>query len=602
VGRDVSIEAAWTLLIIAIALAALVREYMSPDLVTLGALGVLVVTGVVDLESALLGFANPTLLAIASLFVVAAGLRSTGVLDRATQALLGVSSDLGRALFRLTSVTGVGSAFLSNTSVIAMGMPAVVKWARNRGISPSKLLIPLSFASILGGTSTLLGTSTNLVADGLLRSHGFPGLGFFELAAVGVPVLVLGVAYLVLVAPRLLPDRPDVVAQRRQAEREEVEMRVESSSPLVGRRVREMEGKRWQEEMGVEFVRAERRRPVAEPVRRGEKLQEGDRLTLRGEETEQVVERANRLGMHRVEASDRSPLDWEEEEFEAREAVIPEGSTLVGETLEETNFRNRYRANVTGVVRNGAYVKGPLNEVAFRPGDCLLLEGRPGFTEAFQDVTEFVLVERVDEVEEEEAAEEPERPILAMVILTGVVVLSVLEIMHISLAALFGGLAMVGLGLLTPAEARRSVDWSVLIVIGAALGLATAVEASGAADVVARALVEAGAVFGPMGVLGATVLATMLFTVVITNNAVVALMFPIGLAAAATQGVDPRPFVVAVTVSASISLVTPLGYQTNLMVYGPGGYRFSDFFRVGFPLQLATAVVILAVVPLVWPF
>ncbi len=597
-----SIEAAWTLLIIAIALAALVREYMSPDLVTLGALGVLVVTGVVDLESALMGFANPTLLAIASLFVVAAGLRATGVLDRATQALLGVSSDLGRALFRLTSVTGVGSAFLSNTSVIAMGMPAVVKWARSRGISPSKLLIPLSFASILGGTSTLLGTSTNLVADGLLRSHGFPGLGFFELAAVGVPVLVLGVVYLVFVAPRLLPDRPDVVTQRQQAESEEVEMRVESSSPLVGRRVREMEGKRWQEEMGVEFVRAERRRPVAEPVRRGEKLQEGDRLTLRGEETEEVVERANRLGMHQVEADERPPLDWEEEEFEAREAVIPEGSTLVGETLEETNFRNRYRANVTGVVRNGAYVKGPLNEIAFRPGDCLLLEGRPGFTEAFQDVTEFVLVERVDEVEEEEAAEEPERPILALVVLAAVVVLSILEVMHISLAALFGGLAMVGLGLLTPAEARRSVDWSVLIVIGAALGLATAVEASGAADVVARALVDAGSVLGPMGVLGATVLATMLFTVVITNNAVVALMFPIGLAAAAAQGVDPRPFVVAVTVSASISLVTPLGYQTNLMVYGPGGYRFSDFFRVGFPLQLATAVVILAVVPVVWPF
>ena len=595
------VEAAWTLVVILACLVGMAREYLSPDIVLLGALGLLILTGVVDLDLALAGFANPTLLAIGSLFVVAAGLRETGVLDRGTQALLGAKRDLRRALLRLTTVTGFGSAFLNNTPVIAMGMPAVMKWGRDRRISPSKLLIPLSFASILGGTCTLLGTSTNLVADGLLRSHGFEGLGFFELAAVGLPLLVLGIGYLVFVAPRLLPERPDVVDRREEAERGEVEMEIEPFSPLVGRRVQEMEERDWPGGDGVEFVRAQRSGPVAEPVRRAETLREGDRVTLRAGRRRTLRGRAGELGMRPVEQP--PPIVPElEEETEYREAVIPEGSPLVGESLEETNFRKRYRANITGVVRNGDYVKGPLAEITLRPGDTLLVEGRPGFTEAFQDVTEFVLVERVEEVEEEEVEEEPGRPVVAVVILVGVVLLTLLEVTHISVAALMGALVMVGLGLLTPSEARRSVDWSVLIVIGAALGLASAVETSGAADVVATALVDVGAEFGAMGVLASTVVATMIFTVIITNNAVVALMFPIAVAAAGAQGVDPRPFVVAVTVSASISLVTPLGYQTNLMVYGPGGYRFGDFFRVGLPLQLATVAVILWMVPFVWSF
>lgn len=286
---------------------------------------------------------------------------------------------------------------------------------------------------------------------------------------------------------------------------------------------------------------------------------------------------------------------------------MKEGSRLVGSTVREAEFLERFNAAVTGVRRDGERLHGPLGEVVLRPGDILMLDTARGFREAFEDSPEFV-------VTSEAGGERPVQPMPereevstlrrfgALGVLLGVVTLAATGTLHIAVAALVGALVFVALGFLSPGEARQAIDWEVLIVIGAALGLGRAMDESGAAEVIGHGLVEAAAGYGEMGLLAGVVLAAMVLTGLITNNAAAALMFPIALSIAQEQAVDPRPLFIGITVASSLALWTPLGYQTNLMVYGPGNYRFSDFLRVGLPLQALLAVVIVAGIPLVWSF
>jgi len=290
---------------------------------------------------------------------------------------------------------------------------------------------------------------------------------------------------------------------------------------------------------------------------------------------------------------------------EAHEVVIKEGSELIGEALRDVDFPGRFNAAVTGVLRGGRPVEKELGSVVMRPGDTLLRSTGPGFRQAFEDSPHFLIVSEAEEEPEVPAAVAAEArfdPALsATATLAGVVGTMVTGLLPIPIAARFGALAVIALGCLSPGDARRSIDWSVLLVIGAALGLAQAMESTGAAALVGQGLVRLGQSLGALGILAAILTAAMLFTNLITNNAAVALMFPIALAAAQAEGLNPRPFLIAITVASSLAFVTPLGYQTNLMVYGPGGYRFTDFLRVGLPLQLLLAVLAVFLIPLVWP-
>ena len=505
-----------TLGVITLAVILLALELLSPDVLLLGALGILLALGVVPLEEGLAGFSEPTILAIGSLFVVASGLRSTGILRRAAELLFGGFVSLRAVLLRLVLASGISSAFLNNTPIVAMGMSSVLAWTREKEVSASKLLIPLSYASILGGICTLIGTSTNLVADGLLREHGFEGLGFFELGLVGVPLAIVGFAYLVLVAPRFLPDHAEL-------------------DPEVG---------------------------------------------LHPEETES-----------------------EEGKRNVMEIVIPEGSVLADDTVEHADFQGRYGARVVSIIRHGAEMAGDPEGVVLHRGDTLFLEGHRGSANALREEKALLMVgERAMGAG---AAQVPLwRPSAAkagLFILALVVVVATTGILHISVAALLGAVAMVALKLVTPTEARRSVDWSVLIVIGAAIGLGHALEATGAAVWLGKGIVALGAPFGGLGILATVLFACMFFTLTITNTAAVALIFPVALSAATSQGLEIRPFVIAITVGASLAFATPLGYQTNLMVYGPGGYRFGDFVRAGLPLQTLLAVLSVILIPVFWP-
>ncbi len=588
-------DAAVTLGVLLLTTVLLVREALSPDLLMLAALAALLLTGVLDLESALYGFANPTLLAIGSLYVIAAALRETGALERASRLVLGGTRPLRVVLLRLSIAVAAGSAFMNNTPIVAMGIPAVRAWASRHGVAASKLLMPLSFASILGGLCTLIGTSTNLVTDGLLRSHGLREFGFFELAWVGVPCTIAGIAYVVLVAPRLLGEREDVRDSEAKAESQLLEFVVLARSPLIGRTVADTG---LQDLRGMDLVRFGRGTREVGPVSDRQTLAEGDRLVY------QRAEASDRALAEPMEGLSRAkhrlkPLD---PDSETHEAVVREGSALSGVRVLDAHFPERFAAAVTGVRRGGARVEQPLGEIMLRPGDTLMLQTGPGFREVYGDAPDFVVV---TEAGAGEPVAEPPRvtqAIAATAVLATAVTLAALEVLHIATASLAGAVLLVAMGLLSPRDARGAVDWSVLIVIGTAFGLADALETSGAARMIGDVIVNASAGFGPVGLLAGVVAATMLLTGLISNVAAAALMFPIALSVAQLQALDPRPLMIGITVAASLSLWTPLGYQTNLMVYGPGSYRFTDFTRLGLPMQLLLAIIAVAVIPLVWPF
>ena len=594
-----TLEIGLTLGVILLALVLLVVEFLSPDIVLLAALGAMVTLGILPVEDALAGFAEPTLLAIGSLFVVASGLRSTGILRKAAELLFGGFRRLRPVLLRLSLASGISSAFLNNTPIVAMGISSVLAWTRKREIRASQLLIPLSYASILGGVCTLIGTSTNLVADGLLRESGRRGLGFFELGMLGLPLAGVGMAYLVLVAPRFLRHRKDVETDRRGAQaagRGIHVLQVPEDSGARGRTVRNLR----LNTPDVSLVRLIRESGTVLHPTPDTSLSRKDRLIFRADR-EALEAMADRVELEAVALPE--PLEEEEGPVELREAVVPEGSILEGERVADVNFPGRYGAKVVGVIRHGVELAEDPYDAILRPGDTLFLAGTPGFTEAFREGRDFYLMGR--EALEERVGERPTwKPVEAragLLVLAVVIALATTRVLHISVAALGGAVAMVALRLVSPAEARRSVDWSVLLVIGAAIGLGRALEVSGAAQWVGQGIVTLGQPLGGMGILAATLAACMLFTLTITNNAAVAIIFPVAVSAATSQGLDVRPFVIAITVGASLAFATPLGYQTNLMVYGPGGYRFSDFVKVGLPLQVLLALLSVLLIPLIWP-
>ena len=540
----------------------------------------------------LAGFANPAVATIGALFVVAAAVQRTGALHGVSDGLFGRSRALRPVLLRLTGITTVASAFLNNTPIVAMFMPVVMTWARRAGISPSKLLIPLSYAAIAGGVCTLIGTSTNLVVSGMLQNvAGQAPFGMFELTLVGAPLALVVIFAVAALGPRILPARVDVLDEAGGTQREYLlEMRVGEDSPLVGRTI-EAAGLRHLR--GLFLVRIERASGIISPVGPQETLSVDDHLTFAGE-VDTIVDVTTRFRGLEPIVHDRPPeADYR---WRLHEAVVAAGSTLVGQNIREARFRSRYNAAVVAVHRRGERIESKIGDIFLHPGDVLLIEAAPGFGSSHGASPDFYLV---NEVEESEPPNR-ERARIATGILVAVVALASTGAFPVVLVALAGAGAAVGMRCLTPGDARRSVDWSVLIVIAGSLGVAQGLVNSGVAPRFASLLVEASGGLGPVAVLVAVYFVTMLLTEIVSNAAAAALIFPAAIAAAAAVGADPRPFAVAVAVAASLSLATPLGYQTNMMVYGPGGYRYTDFLRLGLPLQVFLGVLAVPAIAVLW--
>ncbi len=589
----IGFDAALAVAVVTGVMVLLFSTRAAAEMVFLGGLAVLMVGGVLTPAEAFAGLGNPGLITVGVLYVVAAGVEDTGGIRWIGQRLLGQPASLMRGQVRLMWPVAAMSAFLNNTPVVAMLIPAVREWARKHDLSISKLMIPLSYAAILGGTCTLIGTSTNLVVNGLLveRASG-AGLGMFELAWVGVPIAIVGMIFICATSRWLLPERESAEVQFGETREYSVEMLVDEDGPLVGETIEDA-GLRHLNDMYL--IEIDRDYGVVPAVSSQEILRGGDRLVFVGV-PDSVAELQKIRGL--TPATDQVfKLEGLRSQRMLYEAVVSDHCRLIGNSIRGGHFRSLYGAAVIAVSRKGQRLRQKVGDIVLQPGDTLLLEAGPSFIEQQRNSRAFLLI---SELADSSPPEHERAPValgllLAMVAIVSLGWLSMLE------AAMLAAAGMLITRCTSVERAHESIDWSVLLVIGAAFGIGAALDKTGVAAATAQTMVDlAGS--APWVNLVAIYLATALFTAVITNNASAVLMFPIAFAVAGDLGVSPMPFVIAVMFAASASFATPIGYQTNLMVLGPGGYHASDFLRIGLPLTFVTGLLAVLLIPLVWGF
>ncbi|HUP18280.1 MAG TPA: SLC13 family permease [Acidimicrobiia bacterium] len=585
-------EAWFCLGVVLLVLISLVRDLVAPAVAMAGGMVAVLVAGIVTPAEALSGFSNPAPLTVAALFILARAVEKTGALTPVVRATLGNGAGVRRSLARLVLPTTAASAFLNNTPIVAMLLPQIRAWAEARGRSPSLYLMPLSFAALLGGVVTLIGTSTNLVVSGLLEASGEEGLGFFELSAVGLPVAILGAILLVVLTPVLLPIRRGV---RQEVEEETrsfvVDMVVSENGPVAGRTV---EGAGLRHLSGMFLATLDREGDLVAPVAPDTVLRAGDRLRFVGK-SDQVLDLQGMRGLASAEAGHL--IDIETEQSRYFEVVVGAESPLVGKLLRDTDFRNRYQAAVLAIHRAGQRIDAKLGRVEIRVGDTLLLISDAGFRDRWRDRNDFLLISGLGATPP--VASKKAWAVAALTL--GIVVTASLDLLPILNVSLLVAVVLIAIKVLSPGEARSAVDLDVIVLIAAAFGVAAAVAKSGLAETLASGLVGLFDGLGGRGVLLGVILATVVLTGVVSNNAAALLMFPIAIAAGSATNIDPRGFAIAVAVASSVDFLTPIGYQTNTMVYGPGGYKFFDYARLGAPLTALVIVALVVIVPMRWP-
>ncbi|MDP3921252.1 MAG: SLC13 family permease [Candidatus Omnitrophota bacterium] len=599
------LEAIFTLVVIGLTVFALAKELASPDLILFGAMAFLMLGGVLTPAEAFAGFSNPGVLVIGLLFIVSAAIQNTGALNYLTSNVFTATGGggLGSRLFRMIVPVSFLSAFFSNTAIVIIFVPIIKKWAEKISIPSSKLFIPLSYAAILGGMCTLIGTSTNLVVHGLMLENNFEGLSLFELTKIGVPCVVAGTLYLTCVGKNLLPDHKDMTAMVSENMKEYVvEMKVKRGCELIGKTVQEAGLRNLR---GLFLIDVEREGRSVGPISSQERIDAEDRLMFVGL-TSAVVELQGIPGLVAA-AHEMFEKDFASMRTHLLEAVVSARSPILGNTVKECNFRAKYGAGVVAVHRNGERIVSKIGSIQLKAGDTLLLLAPPRFVDTWKDSQDFYVISNIKTI----APEAGNKAYLALGI-------SLLMILGTALAPRFltiGGqpvsvvhcvFAAVILMVLTrsilPLEAKQSIRWDILITIACGFSLSRALQSSGAADFIASILTQASGFIGPVGVLMLLYLTTVFFTEAVTNAAAVALTFPIAMSAATQLGVDPRPFFIAITIAASSSFATPIGYQTNLIVKAAGGYRFRDYFKVGIPLSIICFLVAAVLIPVFWRF
>lgn len=602
-------EAGLVLVVVVMMVVVLAMEWAPPDLLTIGCLLILVVGQAVfgtkllpDVNIAFRGFSSPSLITVGVLFVIVTGLMQTGAMGLLTERFVGRPETVFSAQVRLLFPVTFLSAFLNNTPIVAMFMPVVDDICKRTRISPSKLYMPMAFAATFGGVCTLIGTSTNLVVKGAMEKAGLPPLGFFDITWVGLPCALGGVIFMLLFSQKLLPDRKPAISLSDDLRQYTVEMLVQAGGPLVNISIREA-GLRSLP--GLYLAEIERDGQALAAVGPNERLQANDRLVFVGI-IESVVDLRKMRGL--APATDQVfKLDTPTSHRCLMEAVVSNRCPIIGSTIRDGHFRSRYNSAVIAVARDGKHIPGKIGDIVLQPGDTLLLEGHPDFATQQRNSSDFFLVSHVENSE----PIRHDRSWIAIAILGGMILLASLlsrdatperpAVDFLLPAALIAALAMIATRCCTGTQARQSIDWSVLIVIGASLGIGEAISLSGAARYLSQ---QSIVLCGSNAWLQLVVIyfLTMILTELVTNNAAAVLMFPLALEVSRTLGVSHVPFMIAIMIAASMGFATPFGYQTNLMVYGPGGYKFSDYLRVGIPLDLVMMAITVALTPLVFAF
>ncbi len=590
---ELSIDGWLACLTVAAALVAMAVTTAPAELILVGAMVLLMATGVVTPEQAVQGFANTGVLTIAALYVVVAGLRETGAISWISQVALRRPRSLLAAQARLMAATGSISTVVNNTPVVAMFIPVAQEWSARYGLPISKLLLPMNHMAVLAGMCTLIGTSTNLVVNGLLERHlGSSGLGLFEIAWVGLPLALAGFSYMLLAGRRVLPDRHGALEQLENAREYAFEARVQTGGSVVGKTIAEVGLRSMKNAYVLEIERGPRLLTAVGPQ---EVLQAGDRLFCVG--VVDAVKDMRRIPGLAVAEEQTFKLNLKHSQRTLVELVLSGSSPLVGSTVREARFRSEYDAAILSISRDGRRLPGKVGDIRLRAGDTMLVETSRDFATRHRYDRDFLLVSQLQDSTPPNFRRAP----LAGGILAVMIVVAASGFTTLLEASFMAAGLMVVLGCVSPTVARTSIEYGIVVAIAASFALGAALTESGAAEQIARGIVAIAGT-DPLPALVVLYVVTVLLTELVTNTACGVVMFPIAVSLSEQCNASLYPFVIVVMVAASAGFITPIGYQTNLMIYGPGGYRLSDFVRFGAPLSLITGIIALWIIPRVWHF
>jgi di/tricarboxylate transporter len=573
------------------------------DVVGLIVMVVLILSGLVTTREGISGFANEAMVTVAAMFVLSAGLVRTGAVDLLAKWIARVASgsELRLLVVSLAIVIPV-SAFINNTPVVVVMIPMILGLTRQMGVAPSRLFMPISFGSQMGGTLTLIGTSTNLLVAGLVLELGLDRIGLFDITPPALVLAVVGVTYLLTVGRWLTPVRENPTDLITSYELREYlsGLIVEPGSPLAGRTLRDV---RFGEEHGLQVIAIERGEERIQVPRGGTTIEENDLLVVRGrvpdiariDDTDHLRIAGTKPALAEELPAQSAAAD--KEETRLAELIVTPRSPVIGRSVRQLNFRGRYGLPVFAIQRHGEPLHEPMRSVALESGDILLVQGTHADLQRIHRGGDLALLGAFNL-----PARRTRKLKYAVSIIALVVLLAAFDVMTIQLSATLGVIAMFLSGCLTPDEAYEEVDWMVLILLGSIIPLGIAMQNTGTAEFLAVGLLRFTQPLGLFGVLAAFYLLTSTLTELISNNAAAVVLTPIAVSTAVTLGVSPLPFIIAVMIAASNSFMTPIGYQTNTFIYGPGGYTFGDFMRVGTPLNLLMLVVATFTIPIFFPF
>ena len=584
-------------LILAAAMLLLITEKLPVDLTSIGIIVVLTISGILTPTEAIAGFASPAVITVGAMFLISQGMIRTGAVRFISQKVTGYSR--GRpnlAMFLILVIVGTASAFINNTPVVVLFIPIILSLGCELDFSPSKVLIPVSYASILAGTCTLIGTSTNIIISDLSASHGFGSLTMFELSSLGVPIALLGLIFLMFAAPKLMPNLHSPICELKDSEHRRylAELQIPRGSRIIGESPKFYFAQKYPDMEVLELIRYSH---VYYPDRDRVKIAPDDLLLVKGS-ADDLVEILDDDLVELPMAEEGMNFEADTKEALIVELIIPPQSSLLGERLVASRLRRDPDIHIIAIKRRELHYAEPkVKDIRLQIGDILLARLPESSLDRLRGGTDFIIVE---DVHHEIVHKRLSRR--AFLIFGAMIVAASTGLADILICALAAAFLMIITGCLQLRDAYRAIDSRVLLIIIATIALSAALEKTGASAFYARTFLNLVSGLSPAYVLSGVLLLTSISTHLLSNNATAVLLLPIAISAAQGLGVDPKPFIIAVCFGASACFATPIGYQTNLLIYGPGGYRFSDYLKMGIPLNLLVLTMGSLFIPILWPF